>query len=49
MPARYNNLEQITYRHDAVSGKIDFHVEVLKYPGGDGKFSTWARNKTSEE
>ena len=48
-PDRYNNLELTTYRNRAVSGKSDSHVDVSKYPRGKRKFSTWARNKTSEE
>ena len=32
-----------------MSGKTDFHVEISKCPRGKRKFSTWARNKTSEE
>ena len=40
MLARYNNLELTTYRDGAVSVKSDFHVEILKYPGGKRKSST---------
>ena len=32
---RNNNLELETYRYGAVSGKSDFHVDILKYPGGE--------------
>ena len=34
----YNNLESVTYRYGAVSGKSDFHVDILKYPGGEFLF-----------
>ena len=29
---RNSNLELKTYRNEALSGKSDFHVEILKYP-----------------
>ncbi len=45
----YNNLEPTTYRCGTVSGKTDFHVEILKYPGGEFLFSTWGRKNSSEE
>ena len=32
-----------------MSGKSDLHVEIFKPPRGKRKFSTWRRNKTSEE
>ena len=31
----YNNLELATSRNGAVSGKMDFHVDILKYPRGE--------------
>ena len=34
----YNNLESATYRNKVVSGKTDFHVDILKYPGGEFLF-----------
>ena len=33
----------------ALVALADGHVENLKSPRGKRKFSTWARNKTSEE
>jgi len=30
-------------------GRKNPHVGILKYPRGKRKFSTWRRNKTSEE
>ncbi len=32
-----------------MSGKTDFHVDILKYPGGEFLFSTWGRKNSSEE
>ena len=32
-----------------MSGKTDFHLENLKYPGGEFLFSTWGIKNSSEE
>ena len=44
-----SNLGLRTYRYEALSGKTDFHVEILKYPRGEFLFSTWGRKNSSEE
>ena len=38
MLASHDNLEIVTYQNGAVSGKSDFHVDILKSPRGEFLF-----------